>query len=151
MISTGRSSMRSGIRPLREDPSSGSSGPRLPRALWSPSGTNEHGRSFKRLYPKSRSGPWINTASCSERITTMTEETLTRIRQHLETLKLLGIQKVLDQELSYAAQQALPPTELFERLLAIEAKARIERRNEERIKETRLPERKLRPVFDVHV
>jgi DNA replication protein DnaC len=78
----------------------------------------------------------------------MTEETLTRIRQHLETLKLLGIQKVLDQELARAAQQALPPTELFERLLAIEANARIERRIERRIKESRLPERKLLSDFD---
>src|SRR4030065_1698383 len=148
MISTGRSSMRSGIRPLREDPSSGSSGPRLPRALWSPSGTNGNGRSFKRLYPKSRSGPWINTASCSERTKTMTEETLTRIRQHLDTLKLLGIQKVLDQELAWATQQALPPTELLERLLAIEANARIERRIERRNTESRLPERKLLSEFD---
>ena len=55
----------------------------------------------------------------------MPEETLTRIRQHLETLKLLGIQKALDQELSRATQQGLPPTELVERLLAIEANARI--------------------------
>jgi len=74
----------------------------------------------------------------------MLEETLTRIRQHLKTLKLLGIQKVLDQELACAAQQALPPTELLERLLAIEANARIERR----IKESRLPDRKLLSDFD---
>jgi DNA replication protein DnaC len=78
----------------------------------------------------------------------MPEEILTRIRQHLETLKLLGIQKVLDQELARAAQQGLPPTELVERLLAIEAKARIERRIERRIKDSRLPERKLLSDFD---
>ena len=78
----------------------------------------------------------------------MPEETLTRIRQHLETLKLLGIQKVLDQELSRAAQQGLPPTDLVERLLAIEANARIERRIERRIKDSRLPERKLLSDFD---
>jgi DNA replication protein DnaC len=78
----------------------------------------------------------------------MTQETLTRIRKHLETLKLLGIQKILDQELAYAAQQALPPTALLERLLALEAKARIERRIERRIKESRLPERKLLADFD---
>ncbi len=78
----------------------------------------------------------------------MPEETLTRIRQHLETLKLLGIQKVLNQELARAAQQALPSTELLERLLAIEANARIERRIERRIKESRLPERKLLSEFD---
>jgi DNA replication protein DnaC len=78
----------------------------------------------------------------------MPEETLTRIRQHLETLKLLGIQKVLDQELARAAQEGAAPTELFERLLAIEANARIERRMERRIKESRLPERKLLSDFD---
>ena len=78
----------------------------------------------------------------------MTEQTLTRIRQHLETLKLLGIQKVLDQELARATQQGLPPTELLERILAIEANARIERRIERRIKESRLPERKLLSDFD---
>jgi hypothetical protein len=56
----------------------------------------------------------------------MTEETLTRIKHHLETLKLPAIQKVLDQELAWATQQAMLPTELVERLLAIEANARIE-------------------------
>ena len=65
-----------------------------------------------------------------------------------KTLKLLGIQKVLDQELARAAQQALPPTELVERLLSIESTARIERRIERRIKESRLPERKLLSDFD---
>ena len=78
----------------------------------------------------------------------MPEQTLTKIRQHLETLKLLGIQKVLDQELSRASQQGLPPTELVERLLSIEATARIERRIERRIKESRLAERKLLSDFD---
>ena len=91
---------------------------------------NEQDRSLNKLYPKLPSGPWINTASCSERITTMPEETLTKIRHHLETLKLLAIQKLLDQELAHAAQQALLPTEVLERLLAIEANARIERRIE---------------------
>jgi len=60
----------------------------------------------------------------------------------------MGIQKVLEQELSDAAQKALPPTELFERLLSIEANALIERRIERRIKESRLPERKLLADFD---
>jgi DNA replication protein DnaC len=60
----------------------------------------------------------------------------------------MGIEKVLDQELAGAAPQALPPTELLERLLAIEANARIERRIERRIKESRLPDRKLLADFD---
>ncbi|HKN18587.1 MAG TPA: IS21-like element helper ATPase IstB [Dissulfurispiraceae bacterium] len=77
-----------------------------------------------------------------------TEETLTKIREHLKTLKLNGIQKVLEQELADAAQQALPPTELLERLLAIEANAFIERKIERKIRESRLPERKLLSDFD---
>jgi DNA replication protein DnaC len=72
-----------------------------------------------------------------------TEDTLTKIRQHLKTLKLPGIQKVLEKELTEAAQKALPPTELLERLLAIEANALIERRVERKIRESRLPDRKL--------
>jgi DNA replication protein DnaC len=76
------------------------------------------------------------------------EETLAKIRSHLKTLKLLGIQKVLDQELSEAAQKALTPTELLERLLSIEANALIQRRIERRITESKLPERKLLADFD---
>jgi DNA replication protein DnaC len=78
----------------------------------------------------------------------MAEQTLTKIKHHLETLKLLGIKNVLDQELAHAAQQKLPPTDLLERLLAIEAHARIQRRIERRIKDSRLPERKLLSDFD---
>jgi DNA replication protein DnaC len=79
---------------------------------------------------------------------TLPEETLTRIREHLKTLKLIGIQKVLEKELSEAAEKGLAPTELLERLLAVEANALIERRIERRIKESRLPERKLLADFD---
>jgi len=79
---------------------------------------------------------------------TVPDETLTKIRGHLKTLKLLGIQKVLERELTEAAQRALPPTELLERLLAIEANSLIQRRIERRIKESRLPERKLLADFD---
>ena len=78
----------------------------------------------------------------------MPEKTLSRIKQHLETLKLLTLRKVLDQELARAAQEALAPTELVERLLSVEAQARIQRRIERRIQESRLPERKLLSDFD---
>ena len=92
----------------------------------------------------------MNTVSCSDRRMKMkkTEETLIKIRGHLKTLKLNGIQKVLESELADAAQQALPPTELLERLLSIEANALIERRLERRIRESRLPDRKLLSDFD---
>ena len=76
------------------------------------------------------------------------KDTVTKIRQHLKTLKLPGIQRVLEKELACAAQKALPPTELLERLLAIEANALIERRVERKIRESRLPERKLLSDFD---
>jgi hypothetical protein len=61
---------------------------------------------------------------------TRPEESLTKIRNHLKTLKLPGIQKVLEQESSEALTQGLPPTELLERLFAIEANALTERRIE---------------------
>jgi DNA replication protein DnaC len=75
-------------------------------------------------------------------------KTLVRISTHLQTLNLTEISKVLDQELAHAAQHALPSTALLERLLAIEAGARTERRVERRIKEARLVERKLLSDFD---
>jgi DNA replication protein DnaC len=75
-------------------------------------------------------------------------ETLTKIKEHLKILKLNRIQKVLETELAEAAQKALPPTELLERLLAVEANALIERRIERKIKESRLPDRKLLSDFD---
>jgi DNA replication protein DnaC len=79
---------------------------------------------------------------------TIPEETLTRIREHLKTLKLVGMQKVLEKELSEAAKKALAPMEFLERLLAVEAYALVERRTERRIKESRLPDRKLFADFD---
>jgi len=75
-------------------------------------------------------------------------ETLTKIRTHLETLKLTGMQKALDGELGWAAQHQAPPTELLERLLGSEAQALIDRRIERRIKEAKLPDRKLLADFD---
>jgi DNA replication protein DnaC len=75
-------------------------------------------------------------------------KTLARIKSHLGTLNLTEIKKVLDQELATAAQNPLPATQLLERLLAIEAHARTERRIERRIKEARLIERKLLSDFD---
>jgi DNA replication protein DnaC len=58
------------------------------------------------------------------------------------------MEKALDEELSYAARENLPVSKILERLLAIEADALIERRIERRIKDSRLPERKLLSDFD---
>ena len=73
---------------------------------------------------------------------------MTLIRRHLATLKLTVIGKALDDELAKAAQKQTTPTELLERLLSVEANALIERRVERRIKESRLPDRKLLSDFD---
>ena len=58
------------------------------------------------------------------------------------------MQKILDRELGWAAQHRAPPTELLERLLAAEAQALIDRRIERRIKQAKLPDRKLLADFD---
>jgi DNA replication protein DnaC len=71
-----------------------------------------------------------------------------RIKQHLTTLKLAAMRKALDAELAKALKQPLAPTELLERLLQIEANSLIERRIERRIRESKLPERKLLSDFD---
>jgi DNA replication protein DnaC len=58
------------------------------------------------------------------------------------------MEKALDEELSSAARENLPASKILERLLAIEADALIERRIERRIKDSKLPERKLLSNFD---
>jgi len=54
----------------------------------------------------------------------------------------------LDDELARVAQESSPPTDLLERLLSLEANALIHRRIERRIKESKLPDRKLLSDFD---
>ncbi len=75
-------------------------------------------------------------------------DTTARIKSYLKTLKLNRIAGALDEELGRAASEAIPCTELLERLLALEACARTERQIERRIKEAKLPERKLLADFD---
>ena len=58
------------------------------------------------------------------------------------------METTLEKELSEAAKKALAPTDLLERLLSIEANALIERRIERRVRESKLPERKLLADFD---
>lgn len=78
----------------------------------------------------------------------MSEQTLNRIRMHLKVLKLTRMDKALDDELSRAAKDGLPPSQVLENLLTIEANALIDRRIERRIRESKLPERKLLADFD---
>jgi DNA replication protein DnaC len=75
-------------------------------------------------------------------------DTTARIKSYLKTLKLNRITGVLDEELARALKEATPCAELLERLLAIEADALTERQIERRIKEAKLPERKLLADFD---
>jgi len=58
------------------------------------------------------------------------------------------IADILDDELARAAQESTPVTELLERLFTQEADALIQRRIERRIKQSKLPERKLLVDFD---
>jgi DNA replication protein DnaC len=71
-----------------------------------------------------------------------------RVKGYLKTLKLNQITGVLDEELARAVKEATPCAELLERLLSIEASALTERQIERRIKEAKLPERKLLADFD---
>lgn len=75
-------------------------------------------------------------------------EGLNNIKKYLNILKLARMEKALDEELNHACKQGLSAAQLLERLLALEANALIERRIERRIKESKLPERKLLSDFD---
>lgn len=58
------------------------------------------------------------------------------------------MEKALDDALAHAVRENLPASKVIERLLGIEANALIERRIERRIKESKLPDRKLLADFD---
>jgi DNA replication protein DnaC len=58
------------------------------------------------------------------------------------------MEKALDDVLSQGTREHLPVTTIIERLLAVEADALIERRIERRIRDSKLPERKLLADFD---
>jgi len=70
------------------------------------------------------------------------------IRRHLKTLKLKEIEKQLDYLLAKALSEKIPVSKILEQLFECEAMAFIERSIERRIKESKLPERKLLADFD---
>ena len=72
----------------------------------------------------------------------------TMIRDHLKQLKLLKMERHLDEVLSWAEKQNQPILPVLNRLLEIEASDLITRRIERRIKESKLPERKILSDFD---
>ena len=78
----------------------------------------------------------------------MPDDTLDKIRKHLKTLGLKRMETALEETLAVAAKQNLPTAVVLERLLEIEAVSLIERRIERRIRESKLPERKLLADFD---
>jgi DNA replication protein DnaC len=71
-----------------------------------------------------------------------------QLQQLFLELGLQRIAAILDDELGRAAAEATPVTELLQRLLSLENDARMERRAERRIKEAKLPDRKLLADFD---
>lgn len=70
------------------------------------------------------------------------------IRQSLKILKLKEIDRVLDEVMAQAMTNKLALSRVLEQLFEAEATALIERRIERRIKESKLPERKLLADFD---
>lgn len=70
------------------------------------------------------------------------------IRQHLNTLKLREIDRNLEDVMAHALTNKLPISTVLEQLFSCEASALIERRIERKIKESKLPERKLLADFD---
>lgn len=72
----------------------------------------------------------------------------TGLKQLLLELGLHRIAAVLDDELGRAVAEATPMSELLLRLLTLENDARTERRAERRIREAKLPDRKLLADFD---
>ena len=78
----------------------------------------------------------------------MADTTLDNIRKHLTTLRLKRMDQALDEQLAAAHKKNHPTVKVLEQLLEIEAVSLIERRIERRIKESKLPERKLLADFD---
>jgi len=72
----------------------------------------------------------------------------TGLKQLILELGLHRIAAVLDDELGRAVAEATPMSELLLRLFTLENDARTERRAERRIREARLPDRKLLADFD---
>jgi len=76
------------------------------------------------------------------------EDAVYRIRNYVRALKLFRIEKALAQELTRAQKEGVPSLVAFERLFELEVNSVIERRIERRIRESKLPERKLLADFD---
>jgi DNA replication protein DnaC len=78
----------------------------------------------------------------------MESAALDRIERHLKTLKLFQMERALGREIARAQQEGVGGLVAFERLLELEVNSLIERRCERRIRESKLPDRKLLSDFD---
>jgi DNA replication protein DnaC len=76
------------------------------------------------------------------------DQTTARIKECLKALKLLTMEKILDQELALAVKENTPASTLMRRLLEAEVHAARDRRIERRTRDSALPERKLLTDFD---
>jgi DNA replication protein DnaC len=78
----------------------------------------------------------------------MKTDDLTMLKTHLKNLKLLKMEHQLDEVLSWAEKQNQPTLTVLNRLFEIQATDMTSRRIERRIKESKLPDRKLLSDFD---
>jgi DNA replication protein DnaC len=76
------------------------------------------------------------------------DDTLARLRRHLEVLNLTHTLGAVDDHLAWAARDKPAPVSLLERVLGAEAAAKLERRIERRIAGSGLRERKTLEAFD---
>jgi hypothetical protein len=72
--------------------------------------------------------PFFLLSKTTRRTIMKTQDATTMIRTYLKTLKLNRMASALDEELSRAVKEAAPPSELLERLLALEVGSLTERR-----------------------
>lgn len=75
-------------------------------------------------------------------------DAISRIKSHCSALNLPTINRLLDELLSKATAEQLPLSDVLEMLFEAEVNGRMQRRIERRIKESKLPERKLLTDFD---
>ncbi len=75
-------------------------------------------------------------------------DAISKLRNHMEFLKLRQMSDLLDTELAEAEKQNLSVATVMERLLSAEVAALTERRIDRRIRESKLDERKILDDFD---
>jgi len=77
-----------------------------------------------------------------------TKKTQARLEHLLKALNLTHLLEALPRELDRVLQEQIPAAAWLERLLTLEVSSRLERRIERRIRESKVPDRKLIEDFD---